>query len=108
MKEDQDKRLRRLETLEIPDSDDEALFELQQISEIFFASGLRDISRVNQEKQVELRYQYNEDVYDSNDLLDYARSEIEDVIQGCQHPCRCCRGAGAGRHRTGMNSNTCS
>jgi multidrug efflux pump subunit AcrB/ABC-type multidrug transport system ATPase subunit len=84
--EDQDKRLRDLETLDIPDSDDEALFELQQISEIFFASGLRDISRVNQEKQVELRYQYNEDVYDSNDLLDYARSEIEDVIQGANIP----------------------
>jgi len=83
---DQDMRLRDLETLEIPDSDDETLFELQQISEIYFASGLRDISRVNQEKQVELRYQYNEDVYDSNELLDYARSEIEDLIQNANIP----------------------
>ena len=84
--EDQDMRLRDLETLEIPDSDDESLFELQQISEIYFASGLRDISRVNQEKQVELRYQYNEDVYDSNELLEYARSEIEDLIQNANIP----------------------
>ncbi|TFH28351.1 MAG: ATP-binding cassette domain-containing protein, partial [Bacteroidia bacterium] len=83
---DQDMRLRDLETLEIPDSDDESLFELQQISEIYFASGLRDISRVNQEKQVELRYQYNEDVYDSNELLEYARSEIEDLIQNANIP----------------------
>jgi multidrug efflux pump subunit AcrB/ABC-type multidrug transport system ATPase subunit len=84
--EDQDKRLRDLKTLNIPDSDDENLFELEQISEIYFASGLRDISRVNQEKQVELRYQYNEDVYDSNELLEYARSEIEDLIQSANIP----------------------
>jgi multidrug efflux pump subunit AcrB/ABC-type multidrug transport system ATPase subunit len=84
--EDTDKRLTDLENLNIPDSQDENLFELQQISEIYFASGLRDISRVNQEKQVELRYSYNEDVYDSNELLDYARSEIEDIIQNANIP----------------------
>jgi len=84
--EDSDKRLEDLESLQIPDSDDENLFELQEISEIFYATGLRDISRVNQEKQVELRYQYNDDVYDSNDLLDYARSEIEDLIQNSNIP----------------------
>ena len=80
------KRMEDLESLQIPDSDDENLFELQEISEIFYASGLRDISRVNQEKQVELRYQYNDDVYDSNDLLDYARSEIETLIQNSNIP----------------------
>lgn len=81
-----DKRLEDLETLQIPDSDDESLFELQEISDIYYATGLRDISRVNQEKQVELRYQYNEDVYDSNDLLEYARSEIQDLIQNSNIP----------------------
>ncbi len=84
--EDSDKRLEDLESLQIPDSDDENLFELQEISEIFYASGLRSISRVNQEKQVELRYQYNDDVYDSNVLLDYARSEIENLIQNSNIP----------------------
>ncbi len=80
------KEWRICEALHIPDSEDENLFELQEISEIYYATGLRDISRVNQEKQVELRYQYNEDVYDSNDLLDYARSEIEDLIQNANIP----------------------
>jgi len=83
---DEDLKLRDLETLDIPDSEDQSLFELEQISDIYFASGLRDISRVNQEKQIELRYQYNEDVYDSNDLLDFARSEIEDLIQSANIP----------------------
>jgi len=84
--EDLDMRLTDLESLNIPDNEDENLFELQQISDIYFASGLRDISRVNQEKQVELRYSYNEDVYDSNELLEYARSEIEYVIQSANIP----------------------
>ncbi len=84
--EEEEKRMEDLQTLNIPDSDDENLFELQEISEIYYATGLRDISRVNQEKQVELRYQYNDDVYDSNDLLDYARSEIADLIQNSNIP----------------------
>ena len=84
--EDEEKRMEDLQALQIPDSDDENLFELQEISEIFYATGLRDISRVNQEKQVELRYQYNDDVYESNDLLEYARSEIEDLIQNSNIP----------------------
>ena len=82
----EDKNMDDLRTLEIPDSEDEGLFELQQFAELYYASGLRDISRVNQEKQVELRYQYIEDVYDSNDLLAYARSEIQDVIESASIP----------------------
>ncbi len=41
---------------------------------------------MNQEKQVELRYQYNDDVYDSKELLEYARSEISDVIENANIP----------------------
>ncbi len=82
----EEKTMEDLESLYIPDSDDENLFELQSIADLFYASGLRDISRINQEKQVELRYQYDEDVYDSNDLLEFARSEIEDVIANSNIP----------------------
>jgi len=84
--EAEDKNMGDLRTLEIPDSDGENLFQLQQISNLFYATGLRDISRVNQEKQVELRYQYIEDVYDSNDLLEFARSEIQEVIESANVP----------------------
>ena len=82
----EEKSMEDLESLYIPDSDDENLFELQSIADLFYASGLRDISRINQEKQVELRYQYDEDVYDSNDLLEFARSEIENVIANSNIP----------------------
>lgn len=81
-----EKRIDDLRSLGIPDSEDENLFELQEISDIYYASGLRDIARVNQEKQVELRYQYNQDVYESKELLEYARSEIEDVILNSNIP----------------------
>ncbi len=84
--EDKDKRMDDLRTLNIPDDQDEQLFELQEISEIFYATGLRDISRVNQEKQIELRYAYNDDVYDSKDLLEYARSEISAIIESANIP----------------------
>jgi len=84
--EDEDKTMEDLQSLFIPDSEDENLFELQTIADLFYANGLRDISRINQEKQVELRYQYIEDVYDSNDLLEFARSEIEDVIASANIP----------------------
>ncbi len=84
--EDSDKRMEELRTLNIPNDVDENLFELQEISEIYYATGLRDISRVNQEKQVELRYTYNDDVYESKDLLEYARSEISAIIENANIP----------------------
>ncbi len=82
----EEKSMEDLESLYIPDDEDENLFELQSMADLFYASGLRDISRINQEKQVELRYQYNEDVYDSSVLLEFARSEIEDVIANANIP----------------------
>ena len=83
---DEEKTLDELRLLEIPDAQDENLFELESFSEIFYASGMQAISRVNQEKQIELRYQYIDDVYDSKELLEYAREEIVDVIENAGIP----------------------
>ena len=57
-----DKTIDELRMLEIPDAQDENLYELESFTDIFFARGMREISRVNQEKQIELRYQYEDDV----------------------------------------------
>ncbi|MBN1132682.1 MAG: efflux RND transporter permease subunit [Bacteroidales bacterium] len=75
-----DKTMNDLRSLPIPDASDENLHELQDFANIYYARGRREISRVNQEKQIELRYQYIDDVYESKSLLKYAREEIEDVI----------------------------
>jgi ABC-type multidrug transport system ATPase subunit len=82
----EDKTMQELKELDIPNSSDELSYELQQISDVFYAKGMRDISRTNQEKQLEIRYSYIDDVYDSNELLEYARSEIEDVIENANIP----------------------
>jgi len=82
----EDKTMDELRLMEIPDAQDENLFELESFTEIFYASGMRGISRVNQEKQIELRYQYIDDVYDSKELLEFAREEIEDIIENAGIP----------------------
>ena len=84
--EDEDKTINELRELDIPDADQETMYELQTISDVYFARGMREINRVNQEKQVELRYRFEEDVFDSNELLEYARSEIADVIENANIP----------------------
>jgi len=82
----EDKTMDELRLMEIPDAQDENLFELESFTEIFYASGMRGISRVNQEKQIEIRYQYIDDVYDSKELLEFAREEIEDIIENAGIP----------------------
>ncbi|MFC2089442.1 efflux RND transporter permease subunit [Bacteroidota bacterium] len=84
--EEEDKTIEELRELAIPDAEDQGTYELQQISDVFFARGMREISRINQEKQIELRYSYIGDVYDSNDLLEFARNEIQDVIDEANIP----------------------
>ncbi|MCG8698669.1 MAG: efflux RND transporter permease subunit, partial [Bacteroidales bacterium] len=68
------------------DSQDENLHELQSFSDVFYSKGVRDISRVNQEKQIEVSYQFNNEVYDSKELLEYARSEVEDIVANAGIP----------------------
>jgi multidrug efflux pump subunit AcrB/ABC-type multidrug transport system ATPase subunit len=82
----EDKNLDELKLLGVPDSRDENLYELESFTDIFYARGMREISRVNQEKQIEIRYQYIDDVYDSKELLEYAREEIEDIIANAGIP----------------------
>ncbi len=82
----EDKTIDELRLMKIPDAQDENLFELESFTDIFYASGMRGISRVNQEKQIELRYQYIDDVYDSKELLEFAREEIEDIIENAGIP----------------------
>ena len=47
---------------------------------------MREIARVNQEKQIKVTYDYEDEVYDSKELLEYARQEIEDIIANAGIP----------------------
>lgn len=56
-------------------------FELQQISQFNFTSGLSTIKRVNQEEQIELVFTFLDEVNDENDLLEAARIEVDELIE---------------------------
>ena len=61
-------------------------FELQDISKFNFTEGLSTIQRTNQEKQLELVYQFVGEVQDEKDLLEAARQEIDELIIGMTLP----------------------
>ena len=77
--EDDEKTIDDLKELSIPGSSG-GNFDLQQLSRTIFASGRAGINRVNQEKQIELTYQFISEVNDSKPLLQLARDEIDQVI----------------------------
>ncbi|MDF1547258.1 MAG: efflux RND transporter permease subunit [Bacteroidales bacterium] len=63
-----------------------AQFELQSISEFNFTEGLSSIRRTNQEKQLEVVYQFITEVNDEKDLLDAARMEVDAMIENMNLP----------------------
>jgi len=74
-----------LKQLTIPGQDG-SIHELQQISQIIFASGPSSINRVNQEKQIEINYRFLDEVNDSKELLESARAEIDQLIATIEIP----------------------
>lgn len=82
----EDKTIDDLKTLGIPDNLDENLHELQSFSKVFYAKGMREISRTNQEKRIEVRFKYSDEVYDSKELLQISREEIEGIIKSAGIP----------------------
>ncbi len=61
-------------------------FELQDISKFNFTEGLSSIKRTNQEKQLELVYEFIDEVQDEKDLLEAARLEIDELIEDMTLP----------------------
>ncbi len=63
-----------------------ATYDLQDISELVYADGMRSITRVNQEKQIELTYRFVDEAEQSKDLLEAYRLEIDEVIGSYKLP----------------------
>ncbi len=82
----EEKTLDDLRMLEIPDSQDENHHELESFTNIFYSRGMREIARVNQEKQIKVTYDYEDEVYDSKELLEYAREEVAGIIANANIP----------------------
>ena len=78
-------RMSDLERLEIK-TNDGAIYELQDISRIYYSSGIARINRLNQEKEIELSYRFSSDINDNKDLLENARNEVDQVIAAIPLP----------------------
>jgi len=72
-----------LKELPIPSSSG-GYYPLEQVSRIIYAEGGSGINRVNQEKQIEVSYQFIDEVNESSTFLKAAQSEVEQVINGLE------------------------
>ncbi len=61
-------------------------YELENLSRILYAYGKTDIRRVNQERHVEVRYEFADEVNESKSLLEAARGEVDAVVAALRVP----------------------
>ncbi len=61
-------------------------FELQDIADLVYAEGMASITRVNQEKQIELFYSFVPEAQQSKDLLEGYRLEIDEIVAAYKIP----------------------
>ncbi len=74
-----------LKTVRMEDSNN-AWHELQDFTRLVYAEGLSSITRVNQEKEIEITYTFESEAEESNDILDAYRYQIDALVAGYQFP----------------------
>ncbi|MCK4539199.1 MAG: efflux RND transporter permease subunit [Candidatus Krumholzibacteria bacterium] len=84
-KDQRDREIEDLRTMQVQGGTG-ATVELQNVSRIIYSHGMPTISRVNQEKQVEVIYQFTSDVNSSKELLEAARAEVDGLVEGLVIP----------------------
>jgi multidrug efflux pump subunit AcrB/ABC-type multidrug transport system ATPase subunit len=75
-----DRNIHDLKTLNVKGTSG-STFELQNVSDFNFTTGLSTIKRKNQEKQIVISYQFLDEVNDENDLLISARTEVDELVE---------------------------
>ncbi len=83
--EETEKGIDDLRTLKISNNQG-ATYDLQDIAQLVYASGMSSISRVNQVKQIELTYRFVDEAEQSKDLLEAYRLEIDDIVSSYKLP----------------------
>ncbi|MDZ7331973.1 MAG: efflux RND transporter permease subunit [candidate division KSB1 bacterium] len=81
----EEKTIDDLRTLRIP-SPNGGSYELEQLSRIVYSAGMSGINRVNQEKQIEVTYQFLDEVNKSKPLLEASRAEVDQLIASLNIP----------------------
>jgi len=80
-----DRNMEELRHLQVSDASG-GVHELQDFTNIVYASGLSGINRVNQEKQIELTYRFVSEASSSNDLLAAYRYQIDELVANYNLP----------------------
>ena len=63
-----------------------ATYDLKDIADLVYASGTSSITRIDQEKQIELTYRFVAEAEQSKDLLEAYRLEIDDIVSSYKLP----------------------
>ncbi len=63
-----------------------ATYDLTDLTEIIYSSGMANITRVNQEKQIVVNYRFAAEAEQSKDLLTAYRMEIDDIVSAYNLP----------------------
>jgi multidrug efflux pump subunit AcrB/ABC-type multidrug transport system ATPase subunit len=79
------KDLMDLKTVMVKSTSGES-YELQKFCRIQLAKGTSDIRRINQEKEIKITYAFLKEVMDSEDLLEVAHLEIDNLLAGINVP----------------------
>ncbi len=80
-----EKKLEDLRRVDIPTANSGTV-PLAQISEFLKTEGRSEISRLNQERLIEIRYQFRPEVLTSNIVLEAARQEIDEITASLEIP----------------------
>ncbi len=80
-----EKTMADLRELRIPDVNG-GLHNLQDVSRIIYSQGMTGINRVNQEKLIDVRYSFQTDVTADKDLLESARSQVDQIVAAMRLP----------------------
>lgn len=83
--EDNDKSMEDLKRLQISNAQG-ATYDLQDVADLVYADGMSRITRVNQEKEIELTYRFVQEAEQSKDLLEAYRLEIDDIVSSYKLP----------------------
>lgn len=79
------KEMKDLRELPVVNSEG-ATQELSDFGRAIYSSGEMSITRINQEKQIEVTFSFIDDVVGSEDLLEASRSEIDQLVAGINIP----------------------
>ncbi len=74
-----------LRSLPVPGSQG-GLYQVQDIAGVTYSSGMSNIRRVNQEKQIQVYYNFSSEANESKELLESYRLEIDNLIAGYNLP----------------------